>query len=771
MKHELIFTMKMKIFIIVLLACVHLSTSFMTLQDLDSRPDLQDCYNVRYGTIQNMGNREDYQPLSNSMETFISLIEKLESSNSMPKAADIILKLLTSYRIDDIPDDFKTWGSKALYINEYEKNFFNIPEKTPTIYFKDELTDNERCALHFMLSHSVNYTATSGSTEELTENGNTKRPRESGVVSLNGKEKHAFALDRVLMGILAGLSGNNQVIPTKLCDGKCDPINKLYSLTLGDLISIHISQRRKDNKFIYDILPNGIWNDLSCPTEYVLEEVRSKWYLTNSLIRGAVDGLIIGNKLLNNQDFYRAIPLSQILRMYYGPSGLLDANDMKSGARSGTHWCSRDRLLNEIPNLQEEILNFHRLYTARLKSTLSPETANEISETITVIKTTPETFVDISNEGGVCGGTVDSAADRCTTPFDIFAVLDWQTTENFKNFQTEIIGNLSASLDVRPKGNSVGVYRNARLTLTGLEVMANNSGLSGCSACFIKYNTRTPSRIGEIEVFEKLNQTLTDFEEVKDNDQNLLNEAKSGSPGKVILYFNYGNTAEDYKLGEVVWEVKRSFPESTVLAIGSRRDSLKLFTSNDDTDIFTESSNAVMFLQKLKSRICKVPAEFQYKDCQRRSTLSGTESTQEAVIGLNKKQYWAMYPKYFLKSFYITLKFKAQDGARIRVCFNRHYYRIIEENNLGCQEAGDELTFTLSNPCHRRSEYNCDPFYFLIEGKQVGSTACNSPKCSTPRDIQFEFTHDGISCSGASFVSISTLTLLFAGLIFLLQRH
>lgn len=71
----------------------------------------------------------------------------------------------------------------------------------------------------------------------------TKTPRENGVVSLHGKWKHAISLSKVLLGILAGLSGNNQVnaadIFRKIKVGRKDDnlnnvkVNRLVGVTLG----------------------------------------------------------------------------------------------------------------------------------------------------------------------------------------------------------------------------------------------------------------------------------------------------------------------------------------------------------------------------------------------------------------------------------------------------------------------------------------------------------------------------------------------------------
>lgn len=65
-----------------------------------------------------------------------------------------------------------------------------------------------------------------------------------------------------------------------------------------------------------------------------------------------------------------------------------------------------------------------------------------------------------------------------------------------------------------------------------------------------------------------------------------------------------------------------------------------------------------------------VPGEFTYKACNQTSPAKEADNKQEVYISPNKIQYWAMYPKYFLKSYGITMK----------VC--RIFYSHSEVNNI-----------------------------------------------------------------------------------------
>ncbi|XP_055933028.1 uncharacterized protein LOC129963038 [Argiope bruennichi] len=767
--------MKTAIIFLFCFAYFHPAASFLTAKDL-SRNGLKRCY--ERGTLPQKINGQDL-PLPSSMETFVSLVERIETKYPTMQAVELIKKLQMSFRVDDLTEDFRAWSSAAQYANDFEKLFFNIPSELKGYEFAEEdFTEDEQCALHFMLSHTIN--ATAWGTEELKEDGTAKHPRELGVVSLHSKWKHALSLNKVLLGILAGMSGPykksaNEVYKL-LLPGKSEEslnaieINRLYAVTLGDLVSHYVNKIYKRNEQIA-FVPNGVWNDLSCPTSYALIENNGK-SVTNSVLRGAIDGLIIGLKIEENLDTFQKLKLSQILSMYYGPTGLITKTESLS--KSDLQWCEREKNFNNIQSLKDEIYRFYLLYTNYMGAMPTQNAQDEVSEIVGSIQKSTDIFNDITAEASTECMRSDTTLDkRCSTPYDMFAILDWGTDQQ-RNFQLEVIGNLSVNFDVGPRRSSFGVYSNMKSPLSrGLNTIVNNTGVAGCQSCYPKYYQRSGGKNSDIEVIQKLNETLADFVEEQDQNLNDMGEVKSGTPAKIILYFSY-NTAvnDDYRLRDALWEFEKSFKEATILAVGPGKESLKIFTLKDDFDVFqipTGSVNAADLIGKLKNRICKVPAEFQFKECQRNSRSAEAENRQELVIGHNRKQYWAMYPKYFLKSFSITLKFKPLDGAQIKVCFTRSAYVMMEDNpqNIECHESsGEEIKFFVKNPCYKRNVNNCDPFFFTVEGKRPPNGVCQSLKCVTPRDIQFEFQHEGISCNAASFISVSMMALVLAALAF-----
>ncbi|XP_035213073.1 uncharacterized protein LOC118186996 isoform X2 [Stegodyphus dumicola] len=570
---------------------------------------------------------------------------------------------------------------------------------------------------------------------------------------------------------MAGLRGNNEMEASVILK-KIKPVGKdglkgvkvklLPAVTLGDLISAFVSSNyQRDNPIFF---PNGEWNEDVCPTEYYLNE-NVKSVVSYSLLRGAIDGFILGRLVEENLQTYKHLRLSQILRMYYGPSGLVSGTNSKD-----QQWCNRNSLYTSKKVSNEEYKNYLKLYNV-YRAADDKSQLDEIDNVLNIIENKAEIFEIVSVESSTECRTDSSQGAKCETPTNIFAILDGAQLNN--NFQMEVIGKLSVDFDIRPHGSSVGVYFNSKsMQRRSLDLIANHTGISGCPGCYVRHYRRSGgSKLNEDEVFHSLNETLTEFEEAYDKAQENLHEAKSGTPAKVILYFNNGKPTNTHKLRDAVWEVEKYFREAVILAIGSNTEALQVFTRNDDTDIFSEK-NVDTLVPKLKSRICKVPAEFQFKKCESKSR--GVDTKQLIFIPANKIQYWAMYPKYFLKSLSISLKFQPEEGAQIKVCFSRNYYRIIEDRTqyVECQDSsGAEIEFRVSNPCKGRNEHNCDPFYFFVEGKKSGSNLCENFGCSTAKDIKVEFQHEGISCSAASFVSVSALTFLFAAFIFFVHRY
>ena len=136
-----------------------------------------------------------------------------------------------------------------------------------------------------------------------------------------------------------------------------------------------------------------------------------------------------------------------------------------------------------------------------------------------------------------------------------------------------------------------------------------------------------------------------------------------GVPSKSFIWFNY-NTLQPIptdseqlkRYEEIKWNLKYKHRDIPFFILG-----LNIEPINDlirqKQHFIPVGINSLDDIQKrakqLASEICKVPSTFQYNQCH---INASSENIYEGFITPGYKQYWAMYPEYFIKSCNIEMK-------------------------------------------------------------------------------------------------------------------
>lgn len=206
----------------------------------------------------------------------------------------------------------------------------------PTPEFPEQvLTEDEKCSLFYTISHTVNKTARYNYYLLHIDyyflylylikrpGGDFKQyPNEDGVASFRHDREQAIAVNRLLLGIAAGLIG---VINTTVHEvlEKLDininienvpdgPIDPFKVVTIFDILAIELIEALHKENTIDSIYrtysANGKWNStddsfllkgqvhVPCTTSYRL----IKWccsFTTEAVLRGGLDGYSIGSKI------------------------------------------------------------------------------------------------------------------------------------------------------------------------------------------------------------------------------------------------------------------------------------------------------------------------------------------------------------------------------------------------------------------------------------------------------------------------------------------
>ncbi|XP_076312504.1 uncharacterized protein LOC143226019 [Tachypleus tridentatus] len=713
-------------------------------------------------------------PLANSMENFISIVEKLELNNTDWTAVDTAKMLLKRFSIDGLEQSGMTVKQnefdlpKTKIINDFFKGEPMKSEKFP----EEHLTENEKCSLYYMLSYTINSTLRQGLDQldvtyrmppskqvQGAPTQRAKHPREQGVVSIENIEDQAISLGKVLTGIAASSLNNGKTLSNEIDKDGIRNWKPVVALTLAETLVVaefkameHLGQNR---------IPDGKWNSTICTTEFKLDDqVNATSY---SLLRGAVDGLIIGAVLTENAEIRNNLKLSQLLRAYYSYSGLPSVNTPS--------YCNREEHLEQLNDiLDEQVMNYVKVLS-NLKSLA-------LSDLDTVVKNTKDLFgrekqkVADSIYYKECRFPGTMQEPICETPHDVFVIMDTRVTRSDLKTQLEIISYLANRMDMRVYGDSMNIFAYATEN-EELYPIAFNTTSQGCATCFPAWTDTSHIRSGDdLELFKGLNKTLGKFEFEK--------KFAPGAPGKIVIYFNQKPSYELTKQKNELVSLKRKHRDVPIIGFGNK-EQLKPIVWDPENDVF-EMSSREDNLEKLWQRLCSAPAIYQYEKCWQVTSRQESSNKYIGYVTPNHIQYWAMYPEYFLKSFEIKITFKCVTPqiGHMEVCFSRST-STPEKHPVNCKETSKvdkDIYFKIKDPCKGYSIWNCPPFYFSIKGLRADSeiqqvnAICYDFECfvqRNPGQIKFTVEHEGISCNGGLKL-ISPLSILMTMLAFVFLR-
>lgn len=736
------------------------------------------CYN-RTNSHKRLVNGQ-FVPLSNSMETFIDMLEEFERNHTAMPAMNIIEIFLKRFRIDGMRETQEDRFSQRLKDKERLHLIQELLRPTAKLsdFPEDAFDEQKKCALYYMLSHAV----TIVNEEHLfptksPDDRDSKTVVEQGVVTLNNNPIHSIALGKVLLGILAGFknykdrsvkeileavkTGNRPVTFMKEPEQLKGFINPLYGVTIGDTIAAEVL--RSVNETLGRVRkfgPNGKWNSTICPTKYVLNGPATD--ATYAEIRGAGDGFILGLQVAKLKEKNVQIPISTLLRMYYSPRGI-PSTSTYSYCRRWDNWGEfNDKGLEQIHHYSR-LMNIHissgvyydRELQESAKAAIS-EFENSKDDIVGSIIQKPESCFDVDSD----------REPSCETPSDVFVVIDNRGIDPILwKRQKESISLLSTNLDLRYYGGRINIFSNSRGDVDrSLEPLIVNGTSLSCVGCKLDWYLSSMTNVDETYVLESLYKTLTQYE--------LDRSASHGVPGKSIVYFNFGDfVKDDRNFKNAHWELTNKHRDAQIFVVGSNKRVLEHLATDQEKIISDDNVNEIA--ATLKQEICESPGIIQYPNCRlRRSTMDKYDSAFSGYVTPKRIQYWSMFPEFFLKSFEIKFQFTAT-GGNIKVCYSRNKHHLLKGEN--CKETSPTeptIIFSMSNPCKGKNVYNCDPFHFAIEGKDTAShdPKCIDKECKTFDQIKFLIQHEGVSCNRSTQL-FSSFVLLVLSLFYLMKMN
>jgi hypothetical protein len=451
-------------------------------------------------------------------------------------------------------------------------------------------------------------------------------------------------------------------------------------------------------------------------------------------LRGAIDGYLLGMKskeVISKGNFR----LSSLLRQYYSPTGLFD---------EFTSVCNRRMIDQQIGPLKDQTKNY---LSVLLKASRIPINEDRIGNLVDNSEKEFQNAVrdatqGIRNDQDWCIRTksIDRNSAVCETPSDLVIVVDTEAMGEGLVTQMDIVKRLSNDLEMRRYGSSVTIVAATRNggymesttsyqstdTLSRIAWNTTNRGCVTCRFAFADFaNFGSGFRNQPDQLLKYLNATLRDLKRGK--------ESLRSAPGRPVLFLNYGalrrSAGDRRSLEAAKWDLNYNHRDVPILMAGEggiSQDDLKYYVKDEKRDVFVIDPDVRAVTEVLEKRICETPAVIQYPNC-RNEPSTGLTSTHYITSG--RKQYFAMYPEYFLKSYNIVFEIKAVNGP-ITVCYRRGYEKP-EEDERNCEKLDPKGVNTRimrsANPCYKFDMSNCPAFYFTIIALNEGGSV--NTKC------------------------------------------
>jgi len=275
--------------------------------------------------------RGQWNPVGSSIDYLIRLIEKIEMHVSDPMI--LLPLLLRRFRFDGtFQQGFRNFQSSTeIHRREVIDRIF--ASVGPTQDFPENiLFEDEKCALFFMMSHTVNSTRPRKYTNpnnlfagnELIDDLDEKPypRREVGTLSWSNSESLAISTTPLLLGLAVGLFRPRNFSMSDKYPPKIDP---LLAVTFADKLVLASLDSMAEIKNLPLFGAQGRWNSSYCQSEFRIDDnLDYGANVTMAELNGAILGWNLGKKFLFEPDStpLRKLKLSVILKRFFSRLGI-----------------------------------------------------------------------------------------------------------------------------------------------------------------------------------------------------------------------------------------------------------------------------------------------------------------------------------------------------------------------------------------------------------------------------------------------------------------
>ncbi|OTF72889.1 hypothetical protein BLA29_000066 [Euroglyphus maynei] len=611
------------------------------------------------------------RPIGMTIDYFVTLTEKLEQYYPQLDAKQMVTLILKRFHYDGIRNlGHEEYFHQIRYPQMQQENevfrrqmnemlFHDSLAKMDSLplFAEDVFNENEKCAMFFMISHTVNKTA--------VDNYGNQVVKEFGIVSLMNDDNLAISLNYVLLGIAAALHD----VPIFAFDHERDhlKIDPLYAVTLSDKLAISSLESIENYDGMFG--SQGHWNSTYCQSEYLITDRNNRHAVTMAEINGGIDGWMIGNKLLSQKGHkLRTLKLSTIIDRYYSHDGL----SIDCGI------CKVDLFPENFINNIYETARGYAFYWNRQFSHENFEYERIDGFVHTMINHFQQFIMKsngLKNAGKLLRLRISQHRKidmQIETKSDLYIMID-NNAHDYSKYHLEAITKLLIKLKSLDSLGRVTIMINAQQGYDS-EHISNKSDDFRTSLHLLAYNTtsiqRATCRLAWYNYRETTinNKKTLLYNLVKffERDAITNNNIVDGHT-KNFLWFSLKSNSYE-RLNERDRAYYYQYRWNLLYNLNIRMFFLSTFDQHIDDDlsimIINKGDwfrvNAINFMDeitvdKIVQRMMQTPKPMHIvNDCQNQNRTEIIE--RKFLLGKNRKQYWVLYPKYFLNSRLVHFK-------------------------------------------------------------------------------------------------------------------
>ncbi|RZF45960.1 hypothetical protein LSTR_LSTR008337 [Laodelphax striatellus] len=543
----------------------------------------------------------------------------------------------------------------------------------------------------------------------------------------------------------------------------------------------------------------GGWNSTIVPKYYFLNDGKDG-AVTETDIRGGVDGFILGNNIRSLNDFTgSSLKLSQLLEMYYSEQGVFDTS---------FKGCKRKQRFGEVVpmnKLQQESQSFAEVLLAEYPTAVHIELPALMQFTQIAVNKFYSAVDGLRD--AQCGRT-EQIGPLSLPAVDLIVVIDcgWEF-----RLISDVLSYLAEQVDVSAYGSKITLVngKDGAVMVNTTENIADfyqNFNSSMYNMCYsrgfdmartlreLKLRIEIEMNLQRRSIVGRYQQGYEDYQESRNYRNNdyysqrqstYRSQETSGSElAKVVLFIPQptagSGDGEGYYVRSEIDYYRRALPDVTLLFFApNSKQRFSDYAVNVNKDVFVLTpSDVANSVNPLVDRITEVHKPIINPTCGS-SWVGVSYNSRQTTAYLQSSgiHYYRVHANYFYKSSNARIRIQSQ-GVPLSVCYSRsnpwpNANRTRGSGDSSCRQVTSE-SYELRIPdevCSDVYAYQCLPYYISVAApsSKMGSSnfACRENECRYPDMVKYTISHDGLTCYSCVIKAFASPLLIVAAIILL----